>query len=279
MGETMQNGTALATKAAAATVEIAPRTGDIIRVGFDTAQGFEALQRVGKAFCASSLVPEAYRGPQNLANTVIAVEMASRMGASPLMVMQNLYIVHGRPAWSSQFLVAAFNSCGRFSSIGYRFTGNKGEDSWGCYAFAKDKETGDVREGPEVTIAMAKKEGWYSKNGSKWQSIPQLMLTYRAATFFIRTTAPELTMGLRPVDEMEDIGESEPMFTAPPAATAALDVAGSNPAPVAGAGTDPAGSGAQVESPSPSGNTASPEQVVTTLAAAQEALRLATEEK
>ncbi len=210
-----QNGTALATKAGAATVEMS-RAGEIVRVGFDTAQGFEALQRIGKAFCASSLVPESYRGPQNLANTVIAVEMASRMGASPLMVMQNLYIVHGRPAWSSQFLVAAFNSCKRFSSIGYRFTGQRGTDSWGCYAFAKDLATGEVREGPEVTIAMAKKEGWFDKKGSKWQTIPQLMLTYRAATFFVRTTAPELTMGLRPVDEMEDIGDTEAL---PPAAS------------------------------------------------------------
>lgn len=207
----VQNGSALAKVAGAATVELAPRTGEIVRVGFDTAQGFEALQRIGKAFCASSLVPETYRGPQNLANTVIAVEMASRMGASPLMVMQNLYIVHGRPAWSSQFLVAAFNSCKRFSSIGYRWTGQKGTDSWGCFAFAKDLATGEIREGPEVTIAMAKREGWFEKKGSKWQTIPQLMLTYRAATFFIRTTAPELTMGLRPVDEMEDIGEVEPM--------------------------------------------------------------------
>lgn len=273
--ETQQNGTALAKQAAAATVEIAPRTGEIVHVGFDTAQGFEALQRVGRAFCASSLVPESYRGAQNLANTVIAVEMASRMGASPLMVMQNLYIVHGRPAWSSQFLVAAFNSCKRFSSIGYRFTGKKGDDSWGCYAFAKDLATGEMREGPEVTIAMAKKEGWYSKNGSKWQTIPQLMLTYRAATFFIRTTAPELTMGLRPVDEMEDIGADTPEFTAPPPAAAALDVAGSNPAP-APEQVGTAGSG-QGESPSPSGTFATPEETADTLKKAQEQLRLAAE--
>jgi hypothetical protein len=262
--QTNNGSTALATKAAAATVELAPRSNEIVRVGFDTAQGFEALQRVGKAFCASSLVPESYRGPQNLANTIIAVEMASRMGASPLMVMQNLYIVHGRPAWSSQFLVAAFNSCGRFSSIGYRFTGRKGEDTWGCIAFAKDLGTGEVREGPEVTIAMAKKEGWHGKTGSKWQSIPQLMLTYRAATFFIRTTAPELTMGLRPADEVEDIGSDVPEFTAPPPATP-LD-------PVA----------AQVAQPSdaiPAGTTVTTAGLAAAggdpLAAAQEAVRAA----
>ena len=228
------NGTALATKAAAATVEIA-KTGQIIRVGFDTMQGFEALQRIGRAFAASSLVPESYRGQGNLANCIIAVEMAARIGASPLMVMQNLYIVNGRPAWSAQFLISAFNSCGRFSAIRYRFTGEKGKDSWGCLAYSREKGTDETVEGPEVTIAMAKEEGWHGKKGSKWQTIPQLMLTYRAATFLIRTTAPELTMGLRTADEIEDIGEPE--FQAPPPATPLPEAAADAAAPIA-AGPD-----------------------------------------
>jgi hypothetical protein len=93
-------------------------------VGFDTLQGFVALQRIGQAFASSSLVPEAYQG--NVANCMIAIEMAARMRASPLMVMQNLYLIHGRPSWSSQYLIASFNDCGRFSAIKYRWTGEKG---------------------------------------------------------------------------------------------------------------------------------------------------------
>ena len=37
---------------------------------------------------------------------LIAQNMARRMGADLLMVMQNLYVVHGRPGWSAQFLIA-----------------------------------------------------------------------------------------------------------------------------------------------------------------------------
>ena len=187
--------------AARATVEM-NRDGAIIRVGFDTERGFEALQRVGKAFAASTLVPDSYKG--NLANCIIAVEMASRMGASPLMVMQNLYLVQGRPSWSSQFLIAAFNNCGKFSAIKYRWTGKPGTKDWGCQAWAKERETGELVEGPLVTISMAESEGWISKKGSKWQTMPQLMLTYRAATFLVRTTAPELTMGLKSAEESLD---------------------------------------------------------------------------
>jgi hypothetical protein len=250
MGTEIQKTNGSAPPAGSATVEIAPRTGEIIKVGFDTLQGFEALQRVGKAFAASSLVPEAYRGVNNLANCVIAVEMASRIGASPLMVMQNLYIVHGRPAWSAQFLISAFNSCGRFAAIRYRFTGEKGKETWGCSAYTKELASGDEIVGPEVTIGIAKAEGWAQKNGSKWQTIPQLMLTYRAATFLIRTTAPELTMGLKSADEMEDIGPSAAEeFQSPPPA---LPIPEESSTPTAGA---------------------APAQPVDELAAAQELLK------
>ena len=231
---------ALEPAAARATVEMG-RDGAIIKVGFDTERGFEALQRVGKAFAASTLVPDSYKG--NLANCIIAVEMSSRMGASPLMVMQNLYLVQGRPSWSSQFLIAAFNNCGKFSAIKYRWTGKPGTKDWGCQAWAKERETGELVEGPLVTISMAEAEGWISKKGSKWQTMPQLMLTYRAATFLVRTTAPELTMGLKSAEESFDgsaVEEWEAALPAPEptkgaeglrAAAARAKAAASKPAP------------------------------------------------
>ena len=183
-----------------------------VDVGMTTSQGFDLAQRAGKLLAASSLVPKDYQG--NLPNCVIALNMAFRIGADPLMVMQNLYIVHGRPSWSSQFLIATFNKCGRFSSIKYEFFGDEGTDEWGCRAHATEKETGEKITGAKITIAIAKKEGWYSKNGSKWQSIPQQMLMYRAASWLVRAYAPELAMGLQTQEELQDIGPiNEPKFT------------------------------------------------------------------
>ncbi len=222
--------TALATQAAAATVTLAPRTGEIIRVGFDTIQGFEALQRIAKAFCVSSLVPEAYRGEKNIANAIIAVEMAMRMHASPLMVMQNLYVVHGRPGWSGQFYIASFNNCGRFSPIRYRFTGEKGKDTWGCVAWARELTTNEIVESAEVSIAIAKSEGWYAQN-KKWQSIPQHMLMLRSGAWLVRTVAPELTMGLKTREEIEDVDGGDEQFTPPPALAALPEATDVTPAP------------------------------------------------
>lgn len=161
---------------------------------------FELMQRKAKIYSESSLVPDAYK--KNIGNVLIATNMAGRMGADILMVMQNLYIVHGRPGWSAQFLIACFNSCGRFSAIKYRFGGDG--DDYGCIAYATEHASGEVIEGVRVTMGMAKTEGWSTKNGSKWKTMPDLMLRYRAATFLIRCTAPEIGLGLQTAEEISD---------------------------------------------------------------------------
>lgn len=165
-------------------------------------QSFELAQRQAKMYSGSTLVPKDYQN--NVGNCVIAMNMATRTGMDVLQVMQHLYVVHGRPAWSSQALIATFNTCGRFTPITYKFTGNRSDDSWGCIAITTDRETGEVIEGPEVTIGMAKAEGWHGKSGSKWKTMPELMLRYRAAAFMVRTTAPELSLGIS-VEEAADI--------------------------------------------------------------------------
>lgn len=166
-------------------------------------RGFELAQRKANVYAKSSLVPKEYSN--NIGNVMIAQNMASRMGADVLMVMQNLYVVYGKPGWSAQFLIACFNSCGRFSAIRYKFTGKVNTDSWGCIATAVEISTGQEVIGTEVTIAMAKAEEWVQKNGSKWKTMPELMLRYRAATFLIRTTAPEIGLGLMTTDELGDV--------------------------------------------------------------------------
>lgn len=173
-----------------------------VAVGFASLQSFQLTWRVAGLFASSSVVPQRFQN--NRENCAIAVDMAHRLGAAPLMVMQNLYVVHGTPGWSAKFLIATFNQCGRFTSIKYRMVGTKGKDDWGCIATTTEIATGEKIEGPLIDIALAKKEGWYQKNGSKWQTIPEKMLRYRAAAWMIDTTAPEISMGLRTSDELED---------------------------------------------------------------------------
>ena len=167
---------------------------------FASLENFEAAQRMAKVLAASKLVPATFQN--NIGDCVIAMEMANRMGANTLAVMQNLYIVHGKPGWSSTFIIAAINQSGRFKTT-LMFEASGEDDDKGVYAYAYDHD-GNKVEGPRVTMAMAKAEGWTSKNGSKWITMPDLMLRYRAASFFGRLFTPDLLMGLKTHEEIID---------------------------------------------------------------------------
>lgn len=173
---------------------------------FSNVQAFEAAQRMALSLCNSTIVPANYQGKDKMSNCLVALEMAHRMGASVMQVMQNLHVIQGRPSWSSQFIIAAINSCSRFTPLRYQMDGEG--DTRTCTAWALDS-TGERLESPLVSIAMAKKEGWYSKNGSKWQTMPELMLRYRAAAFFGRLYAPEILMGMSTAEEVVDLGRGD----------------------------------------------------------------------
>lgn len=179
-----------------------------VSAGFFDLQSFELMQRVAKGFASSSLVPKDYQN--NVANCMIALNLAQRIKGDPLMVMQSLVIVHGRPTWASQFLIATANMCGRFSALRFEFFGAKDTDEWGCRAWAIEKSTGEKLAGSDITIALAKAEGWYQKNGSKWKTMPQQMLMYRAGAWWVRAYAPELSMGLMAADEASDVFNAQP---------------------------------------------------------------------
>lgn len=166
------------------------------------AEAWALIQRKASALATSSLVPKEYAN--NVPNCIIAMQLADRLGADPMMVIQNLDVIHGRPSWRATFLIATVNACGRFSPLRFRFQGKEGSDDWGCRAVAKDKTDGEECVGTLITIAMAKKEGWYQKPGSKWQTMPEQMLLYRAAAFWTRAYASDLSLGMHTSDEIID---------------------------------------------------------------------------
>ncbi|MCP9913049.1 hypothetical protein KBZ07_06465 [Cyanobium sp. BA20m-14] len=186
---------------------LAPAT-DTLQV-FSGIAAFDAAQRMAKALCSSSLVPKEYQGQQGLANSLIALEIAGRMRLSPLVVMQNMTPIHGRPTWSSKFLIATVNASGRFSPL--RFVFDAKEKPSSCYAVATDKATGEVLEGETITLELARKEGWWSRKDrqgnetSKWQTMTGQMLRYRAAAWWSNVYCPEIALGLITQEEALDI--------------------------------------------------------------------------
>lgn len=159
--------------------------------------------RTAKMLSCSAMVPDAYRNSPE--NCLVAIDIANRIGVSPLMVMQNLYVVKGKPSWSGSFCAAAVNGSRRFSPLEFVFVGEPGQMNYGCYATAVDLRTGARCVSDTITMQMAKNEGWLNKGGSKWLTMPKQMMMYRAAAFFARVYCSDILLGYQTVEEVLDV--------------------------------------------------------------------------
>lgn len=167
----------------------------------------QGIYKVAKVYANSTMIPSNYQ--RNPDNCFVAIELAGRMNVSPTLVMQNLTVVQGRPTWSGQSCIALVNGCGKFAhDLNFEFEGTPGTDEWGCYCETVRKSDGRKLRGTTITIGLAKAENWYGKSGSKWQTMPEQMLKYRAASWFARTYCPEVLMGFSTEGEAEDIADS-----------------------------------------------------------------------
>ena len=165
---------------------------------------FDQMARSAGMLAKTSLVPQAYQGKPE--DCFLALEIASRMNVSPMVVMQNMYVVKGKPSWAGQACIMLINNCGKFRDVRHVYTGTKGTDSRGCYVEAVRISNGETVHGTEVTMQMAKAEGWLSN--PKWKNMPELMLAYRAGAFFARVHCPEAMMGVQTTEEVYDAAEA-----------------------------------------------------------------------
>jgi hypothetical protein len=183
---------------------------------YKNTDSFEFAQRQAKSLCESNLVPISYQGQKGLPNCLVALEMSKRMNLSPLTVMQNLNIIHGRPTWSAQFISSQIMGCGRFENFDYLVKG-EGE-TLEVQCIAKRITDQKLVKGTAVSMKMARLEGW-TKN-PKYTSMPELMLRNRAATFFGRQYIPDLLLGVQTSEEVVDI---QPLDVTPETVKETLD--------------------------------------------------------
>jgi hypothetical protein len=216
----------------------------------------EERWKFASAISKADLVPKQFHNKP--ANVFLALDMSERLGITVFEVMQNIYIVHGTPAFSAKYSIALANHSGKLKGpIQYAVEG-KGE-TMAVTAYATVRET-DQKISFTVTWAMAKAEGW-TKN-SKYKTMPDLMLRYRAASLLIRTHMPEVTLGMHTREEIEDVqaarevpaevtkssvlalneevsSNEEEEETAPVEEEVNPPTAGPEPSPVISAGSDP----------------------------------------
>lgn len=202
-----RNGAAEAAAAALAVDDDAPLTvsgGEPSRVlsAFSGENAFIVAQRMARALSSSSLLPETFRN--NIPNCMIAMELANRIGCSVFMICQNMDVIHGRPGLRAKFLIATVNASGRFEPLRFKWEGKPGTDDYGCRAYSKDLRTGTPCEGPLISWALVKQEGWIAKSGSKWKTMPEKMFMYRAGAWWTDLYCPEFGMGMGTAEEAID---------------------------------------------------------------------------
>lgn len=181
---------------------------------------FQHLQHVAKTFAGSSLVPDHFRN--NPSNCFIALQLALRLDVDPFMLMQNMYVVYGRPGLQTTLVVSLFNErAGAYrGGVQYDIKRDKAGKITECTAWSTRKDTGEKVRGPSITPEVVRAEGWHlpkkTKSGgsipSKWTTIPELMYRYRAAMWFVRSSAPQVVLGMRSVDELQDMGRVDEAF-------------------------------------------------------------------
>lgn len=172
---------------------------------YSSSDTFKLAYQMAKGLSESTLVPMQFQ--KNPANCLIALEQSNRLGISPMAVMQNLYIVQGRPSFSSSFIIALINSSKKYDMELQFDEEEKDGKPYACTCWTE--LNGRRVSGIKITMDMADKEGWLKKNGSKWQTIPQVMLRYRAASFFARMNCPELSIGLYSKEELDDMTKKQ----------------------------------------------------------------------
>lgn len=167
---------------------------------YGSSDSWALARKMAQGLSASTIVPQSFQ--RNEANCIVALSQSQKLGIDPLTVMNNMYLIQGRVSWKSEFIIAMINNSGKFDiELQYEEEEKDGKP-YSCTCWTTKDER--VIKGIKVTMDMAEAEGWTKKNGSKWKTLPQLMLRYRAATFFARFNAPELTSGLYTKEEYDD---------------------------------------------------------------------------
>ena len=163
-------------------------------------QAFNDLFVMAKQLSGSDLVPPNYQNKPT--NCMIALEVANRMGLSPIFVMQQMSIIKNKCSWSGQACSSLVNNYPKFKNVRLVYVGKEGTPEWGAYVTATRKDTGEEVKGTTVTMKMADGEGWTSN--TKWKNMPEQMLGYRAYAFFARLHCADALNGFMVEGEYED---------------------------------------------------------------------------
>lgn len=159
---------------------------------------FAELVQFANMAAKSALVPKDYQGrPENV---MLAVQMGSEIGLSPMQALQNIAVVNGRPAVWGDAMPGLCKASAVCDDIEETLTGDG--DAMVATCVARRRNAKPVIA--TFSVADAKRAGLWGKSGP-WQQYPQRMLKMRARSWALRDAFPDVLKGLIAAEEAADI--------------------------------------------------------------------------
>lgn len=173
-----------------------------------TAGSLAERMNYAQALAASNLLPASYR--KQPANVLVAIEYGYALGLAPMVAIQSIHVVDGKPTASAQLIGGLVRRAGHRLRV-------SGDDR---HAVAEIVRSDDPEYGfkSEWTLERAQAAGLLGKGS--WKSYPAAMLKARAITEVARDACPEVLAGVAytpeelgaEVEDMDilDVQESRP---------------------------------------------------------------------
>lgn len=161
-----------------------------------------------KQLAESGLLPDAYRGhPENV---LVAIGYAEALGLAPMIAIQQINIIKGKPSMSAQLMASLARRAGHKLRI------TKVDD--GVWAQLVRRDDPDHVFRAFWSEKRARAAGLMGKGG-QWSSDPMTMLKWRAVTEVVREACPEVLAGAYTAEELDWETEAD---TKPPVSVAHL---------------------------------------------------------
>ena len=156
-----------------------------------------------KALAQSNLLPSAYQ--KQPANILVAIEYGEALGLAPMVAIQQISVIQGKPTMSAQLMGALVRQAG------HRLRVSVDESSKAVIAELTRSDDPDFTFRSVWDMGRAQAAGLTSKGGS-WKTYPLAMLKARAITEVCRDGCPEVLAGVAYTpEELEPTGNPAPV--------------------------------------------------------------------
>lgn len=210
--------------------------GELIKSGFMLEPtSMEEAWKYAEMLAKSQFVPTAFQSNQKngdqTANVFFACQYGARLGLDPLLAVQNIAVVNGKPAVYGDLMLAICQASPQFEYCTETFDANVNE--WTCKCKRKSSPSATVRTFSLNDAVLAhyitlgangeiKKQKWdYKTNAwtddkfSPWVTNPKRMLQMRARSFALRDTFADVLKGIACREEVVDIVPEVDVVVAP----------------------------------------------------------------